>query len=123
VWLDLVLGPPGKYTDAELEAGWAAYGDEIMENWKAGGPPSRPWGYWVFELGEEMPAYDDETVRLAELGELTDFEVAALAEDANEAKARRDHGYAEWQVHHGVERGDQRRIDLHERVLEAGKEA
>jgi hypothetical protein len=70
-----------------------------------------------------MPAYDDETVRLAELGELTDFEVAALAEDANEAKARRDHGYAEWQVHHGVERGDQRRIDLHERVLEAGKEA
>jgi hypothetical protein len=36
---------------------------------------SRPWGYWRFVLGEEMPqSKDAERLRPIELGELTDEE-------------------------------------------------
>ena len=50
---------------------------------------ARPWGWWAFEAGEEMPLKrDEETLRLAEFGELTDVELAALRERANEAKLR-----------------------------------
>jgi hypothetical protein len=119
----LMIGPGGEdYTDAELAAAWQVYGDEIMD-WKAAGPPSRPWGWWVFEAGEEPPAADAEPVRLAELGMLTASELASAAESANEAKARQKLGYAEWQIHHGVERVERESIDLYERVLAAGREA
>jgi hypothetical protein len=42
----------------------------------------------VFEQGEDPPERDAGVVRLAELGELTDEEVAELAELANVAKTR-----------------------------------
>jgi hypothetical protein len=51
---------------------------------------TRPWAWWVFDLGEEMPrgGWAAEAIRLAELGELRDDELAALHERANEARLR-----------------------------------
>jgi hypothetical protein len=91
----------GRPTVEELELAWAARKDEIMATQRRDG--RRPWAWWAFELGEEQPqerwnpdggpggrieGEGDETVRLAELGELTADELAALSEEANEAKLR-----------------------------------
>jgi hypothetical protein len=70
--LELLIGPC-VLSEKQLEVAWEAYGEEIMEWRHAGG--SRPWGYWRFVLGEEMPrSKDAERLRLIELGELTDEE-------------------------------------------------
>jgi hypothetical protein len=60
--------------------------------------PRRPWGFWLFEIGECPPEPDEEdditdhreleAVRLAELGELNSHELAALREQAKEARLR-----------------------------------
>ena len=99
---DLLMGPTaGGPTAEELEVVWALRKDEIMATHRRDG--RRPWAWWAFELGEEPPTErwnpgagpggriegaGDETVRLAELGELTADELAALREGANEAKLR-----------------------------------
>jgi hypothetical protein len=50
---------------------------------------SRPWAWWVFDRGEEKPRSQvAEAVRLAELGQLTDDELAVLRERADEARLR-----------------------------------
>jgi hypothetical protein len=95
--LDLIIGPvEGGLTEKQLEIAWEAYGEELM-GWRHP-DGTRPWGYWRFVLGEEMPRsrWDGEsvqdkhaeTIRLAELGELRDDEIAAIAEKANEARLR-----------------------------------
>jgi hypothetical protein len=96
--IELIIGPC-VLSEKQLEVAWEAYGDEIT-GWQHRADASRPWGYWRFVLGEEMPRphwnpeahrmeeKHAETIRLAELGELTDEEVAAIAEKANEAKLR-----------------------------------
>lgn len=48
----------------------------------------RPWAWWAFEAGEQRPDPDGETVRLAQLGELTAEELAVLREEALEARLR-----------------------------------
>jgi hypothetical protein len=75
-------------TDEELEIGWRIHGAELMGYHRIGG--TRPWGWWVFEAGENKPrgGPEVETVRLAERGAITDEELAALREQANEAKLR-----------------------------------
>ena len=90
--LDLLMGPtdaPGEYSAAELEVLWPTYRGEIMDgpNGRQGG--KRPWAWWTFECGEQCPDDPaDEAVRLAELGELTAAEVAALREAALDAGLR-----------------------------------
>jgi hypothetical protein len=68
-----------------------------MEEHGGGPHGTRPWGWWRFEIGEDPPRPDEagvtdhrelEAVRLAELGELTSHELAALDEQANEARLR-----------------------------------
>ena len=46
----------------------------------------RAWGWWVFEVGERPPKQQE--LRLAELGELTDEELAEISERANVARAQ-----------------------------------
>ena len=89
--LDLIIGPvQGGLSEKQLEVAWEAYGEEIM-GWQRPGEPWRPLGYWRFVLGEYPPRpRDSETIRLAELGELSDEEIAAIAEKANEARLRID---------------------------------
>ena len=73
-------------SDEQLEVGWQVYGERLMGYGRIVG--TRPWGYWVFELGEDMPrgGCDKQTMRLAE--QLTPDELAALRERANEARLR-----------------------------------
>jgi hypothetical protein len=87
IGLELIIGPAmGEFTDEQLELAWHAYGEEIMAGPSSAG--RRPWAYWEFELKEERPDGDEEAIRLAELGLLRDDEVAAIAERANEGRAR-----------------------------------
>jgi hypothetical protein len=99
--LALLLGPvrDDGLADADLELGWRYYGGQIMRE-DVGPAGTRPWGWWRFVAGEERPRriWNPETrrsegiaaeaVRLAELGELRDDELAALRERANEARPR-----------------------------------
>jgi hypothetical protein len=117
LWLDLVLliGPHKglDVTDEELESAWRMHHDEIMGYRRPVG--WRPWAWWVFERDEEPPPHEPgaEEIRLAELGELTNEELAAIAERANVARTR---------VNTPAEhRGpnyfpDRRAIELYERV-------
>jgi len=88
--LALLIGPTDfdNVTDEELELGWQLQGERLTGYGRIVG--TRPWGYWVFDLGVDKPAGgpEVETVRLAELGELTADELAALHERANEARLR-----------------------------------
>lgn len=88
------------FTDDELRVGWELYGNEILTGKQGRGPGTRPWGCWRFVAGEEQPRdrwnsetchmeeLGIETNRLAELGELTRKELAAIEEDANVARPR-----------------------------------
>jgi hypothetical protein len=84
VTLDLIMGPT-EFTEEQLELAWEAYGEDLRV-FNPSRPGTRPWAYWKFEVGEDLP--DNEPVRLAELGLLRDDEVAAISERANEARAR-----------------------------------
>jgi len=87
--LELEIGAvEGGATREELEVAWRIRRQELMERSRL--PGTRPWGFWVFELGEELPrdTHYAEAVRLAELGELDPDERAAIAEKANEARMR-----------------------------------
>jgi hypothetical protein len=68
---------------------WELHGARLLAGYN-GPPGTRPWAYWVFDLGEEKPQgeWDAEALRLAELGELRPDELAELHERANEAKTR-----------------------------------
>jgi hypothetical protein len=48
----------------------------------------RPWAYWAFDIGEPRPSGDAETIRLAELGLLTDQEREVIARRATDADGR-----------------------------------
>jgi hypothetical protein len=56
--LSLTLGP-ANVVDAPpldvLERGWKIFRSVIMTPGKATRPGWKPWGYWVFEIGEEWP--------------------------------------------------------------------
>jgi hypothetical protein len=130
--LDLMIGPtdaPGELTVGQLEVAWEVERDRITDGYN-GPPGTRPWAFWVFDLGEEPPRPDDddqggsfalEAVRLAELGELTDDELAALREQANEAKLRIGTGSERisggWRKY-GISM-DQQDVDLWEAVCAA----
>ena len=83
---DLELGPVGGLTVNQLALLWDREGEELMRDRTYDG--RRPWAYWRFELGEDPPDRDQEPIRLAELGLLRDEEIAAITEQANEARAR-----------------------------------
>jgi len=95
-----------------------------MEGWKFR-DASRPWGWWVFEEGEDPPPQEPgaKEIRLAELGELTEEEYAALAKRASEAKAQLETGIESYVATGAGDRinFEQEAIDLWERVQEAGK--
>jgi len=83
--LELLIGAASDVSGRELEVAWASVGHRLMEEHAQVG--WRPWGWWVFEAGEDQPPdKESEAVRLAELAVLTADEVAALAERANEAR-------------------------------------
>jgi hypothetical protein len=96
--LTLMMGPTEAegFTDEDLEVGWLHHRERAMDQLA---PGTRPWGWWRFVACEEMPCPADpiggdsrllEAVRLAELAQLTAEELAALREEANEAKLRID---------------------------------
>ena len=80
-------GPYGDPPDDVLELLWRRDRDRLLTD--SGRVGARPWGWWRFEAREPRPSGADEAVRLAELGELTVEELAAMAERANEARLRR----------------------------------
>jgi hypothetical protein len=87
--LELAIGAiEGGAPREELEVAWRIRRQELMERSRL--PGTRPWGFWVFELGEEPPRdpHHAEVVRLAELGALTADGRAAFAEKAYEARMR-----------------------------------
>jgi hypothetical protein len=121
-------------TDEDLRVGWESRGAQVMEDGR-GPHGTRPWGWWVFEAGEYPPEPDEdddvtdhrelEAVRLAELGELTSHELAALREQANEARLRvgtdSERIWGGWREH-GVSM-DVRAVELWEAVERAGGRA
>jgi hypothetical protein len=94
----LRMGPTERdgLTLEDLRIGREVHGERVMEEGRIHG--TRPWGWWRFVAGEEeaWPDEDDlqtdhcalSAVRLAELGELTGEELAAIEEDANVARPR-----------------------------------
>jgi hypothetical protein len=87
--LALVMGPSGEgFTEAQLRRGWTVFRSKLMARHHYG-RPSRPWGWWKFEAGEDQPrGRNAEALRLAELGYLRADELAAVRERANEARLR-----------------------------------
>jgi hypothetical protein len=95
--LHLLMGAPvGRvspfHNDEDMRAAWAAHGHQLLEQHRAG---SRPWSWWRFVAGEDRPSttwamsglpfpFTPETMRLAELGELTDRELANLVGQARQ---------------------------------------
>jgi hypothetical protein len=131
--LALLIGPVGPYEapsggvvlpddppDEVLELIWERDGERLMAD-HAGRPGWRPWGYWRFVLGEEMPRGDAEAVRLAELGDLRDEELAALHGRASGARTRIGTAREQWNSGHRPDCGccrsiDQQHVDLWEMV-------
>ena len=104
---------------------WEIHGAKIMEGRELR-HGSRPWGWWVFEKGEEPPPLEPgaNEIRLAELGELSEEEIADLARRAAEAKAIIDSGKPRGYV--STDGGgpidiEQDAVDLWERVQKALK--
>lgn len=115
--LDLLIGPTGQFTDAELERGWKIYGPELTDHVRAGSQPGwRPWSWWRFEADREEPSDPEGVAYLAARGELTDREIAAVAERANEARMR----VGTPREHHGPDcHPDRDAVDLDEAVKRA----
>ncbi len=68
-------------TEAEhlehLAGVWRVHGARIAADHR---PGRRPWGWWMFEAGEEMPAWpDSQPQRLVELGAVGTGELVELA--------------------------------------------
>ena len=114
---DLLIGSSGEFTENELRRGWEVYGRELNEHVRAHSTPGwRPWGWWRFTAGREEPDDLEAAVYLAERGELTGREIAALEERANEAQMR-DRTDRE---HHGPNcHPDRDAVELHEAVKRA----
>ena len=113
VTLALIGGPAAsEFTEEELRLAWEAYGEDITLR----SPGTRPWAWWRFELGEDLP--DNEPVRLAELGLLRDDEIAAIVERADEARPRIGTA-AEHISGDGRYRPDVLAVELHEAVKRA----
>jgi hypothetical protein len=115
VTLALIGGPTeGGLTEEQLKLAWEAYGgDDLMLK----RPGARAWAYWKFEVGEEPPDDDHEPIRLAELGLLRDDEIAAIAERANEGRARIGTGAEHYGW--GGYYPDREAVELHEAVKRA----
>ncbi len=139
------------WTDEEMRLMWELHGKQFMEEWSASrhrAPGKRPWVYWEFVLGRpehltdipdreflslktqaqrdanalELIEWEIEPyVYLAEQGELSSDEIAALAEKANEARLRV--GTKGEQIGTpGVDRPDLRAVKLYEAVSSALRE-
>jgi len=118
--IELLIGPTTFEADPtveELGVAWELHGARLMADYN-GPPGTRPWAWWTFNLGEEMPqgGWDAEAIRLAELGELRPDELAALHERANEAKTRIG---TPGELLSDGKSLDRRRVELYERVEEA----
>jgi hypothetical protein len=61
--LALQIGPVegDGLTDEDLAAGWSFFGEQMMGY--RGPVGTRPWGWWVFEQGEDPPERGAEEVR------------------------------------------------------------
>jgi hypothetical protein len=132
--LALLIGPVGPYEapsggvvlpddppDEVLELIWERDGERA--HGRPRGPAGRAGGsgYWRFVLGEEMPRGDAEAVRLAELGDLRDEELAALHGRASGARTRIGTAREQWNSGHRPDCGccrsiDQQHVDLWEMV-------
>jgi hypothetical protein len=118
----LTFGPGpicDEFSDEDLEIGWSIHGEKLMEKWERR-HGSRPWGWWVFTVGEEPPPMEPgaKEIRLAELGELTKEELAAIAERAAEAKATLESGRKNYIATGGGQQlnFEQEAVELYERV-------
>jgi hypothetical protein len=126
-------------SDRQRRKAWEARADSVMAAW-SGLPGRRPWAWWKYEAGrsEHLTAYpdlldprsDDELaaaldeyemepiIWLARHGHLTDDEIAAIAEAADEARPRVGTD-AEQIGSGGVDRADRRAVALGEAVRRA----
>jgi hypothetical protein len=85
---ELLIGPvEGRWPSHEdLALAWDLRAADVM---RAAPDGTRPWACWEFDIGEPKPSNRHaEAVRLAELRLLAPDELAALAEQANEAQLR-----------------------------------
>jgi hypothetical protein len=48
--LELLCGPTGENSEAQLRRAWTVYGEELC---RPPGRSRRPWGWWHFEAGRE----------------------------------------------------------------------
>jgi hypothetical protein len=89
--LELDMGPfSGEFSEAQFRRGWTTFRTKLMARDRViSGHPTRPWGWWAFEAGEDKPRdLGAETLRLAELGDFRSDELAGVRERANEARLR-----------------------------------
>lgn len=76
----------------DQEAGWREHGEQVLADWIAQHPGSRPWGWWAFaapdarlRLGgtdddwRDPPRYESQLAYLERTGSLLEAERAALA--------------------------------------------
>jgi hypothetical protein len=89
--LELLCGPaegdvwPAEML-AELEAGWRAHAEELMQSQRVRRPGERVWAFWVFELGIDRPETRLERVlELLRRGLLADDERRELIAEAEHA--------------------------------------
>jgi hypothetical protein len=82
--LALMVGPmpiTDHLSDEDLGHGWRLHDEQIMRDWEFR-HGSRPWGWWVFEKGEDPPPLEPGAKEMAELGELTERELEDLRNKA-----------------------------------------
>ena len=118
--LQLLCGPTGQFTDAQLARGWKIFGKELTESELDHPRPGlRPWGFWRFEANRpelsEHENWAEGVGVLAEMGELTEAELAKLAERAVSA---RDF-LANPPFYHGADKDARQSVEAQEAVERA----
>lgn len=118
--LRLMCGSTGRFTDAQLERGWRAYGGELTASLLDHPKPGlRPWGFWRFEANRpelhEHENWAEGVGVLAEMGELTEAELTELAEDAVRAREF----LANPPFYHGADKSARQSVEAQEAVERA----
>ena len=118
--LELLCESTGRFTDAQLERGWKVYGAELTRSLLDHPKPGlRPWGFWRFEANRpdlhEHENWAEGVGVLAAMGELTEAELAKLAEGAIHAREF----LANPPFYHGADKGARQSVEAQKAVERA----